>query len=123
MREGNRQLFSSAMASLINKPLTSSSLCSSKTETPLLNRFRLGGSSVSFKNSNNFGTTNNRKVSFSVVCKAVSVEKQRQTDVQGLNIADDVTQVNPFSISVVFSSELLSFFSISWRIVAKSLQF
>ncbi|KAI5660846.1 hypothetical protein M9H77_20169 [Catharanthus roseus] len=81
------------MASLINKPLTSSSLCSSKTETPLLNRFRLGGSSVSFKNSNNFGTTNNRKVSFSVVCKAVSVEKQRQTDVQGLNIADDVTQL------------------------------
>lgn len=82
------------MASLINKPLTSSLYSSKKTENPLLNRFRLGhNNSVTFKNAQNFVCNNNKKLCFSIACKAVSVERESKTDIEGLNIADDVTQL------------------------------
>lgn len=82
------------MASLINKPLTSSLYSSKKTENPLLNRFRLGhNNSVTFKNAQNFVGNNSKNLCFSISCKAVSVEKESKTDIEGLNIADDVTQV------------------------------
>ncbi|XP_059632977.1 cysteine synthase, chloroplastic/chromoplastic-like isoform X3 [Cornus florida] len=74
------------MASLINKPLTS--LCSSnKTEFCLENGFmgrcRVGQPSLSLKKSG--------KLFFPIVCKTVSVKPQ--TEVEGLNIAEDVTQL------------------------------
>ncbi|CAK9149355.1 unnamed protein product [Ilex paraguariensis] len=72
------------MASLINKPLTS--VYSSKAELCLearfLKRWRPGLTYLSLKKSNN--------VCFPIVCKAVSV--QPQTEVKGLNIAEDVSQ-------------------------------
>lgn len=73
------------MASLINKPLAShynpmSKLCS-ETRFPI--RCRVGFSSQSVKKS--------RSISSSVVCKAVSV--QPETDIEVLNIAENVTEL------------------------------
>lgn len=89
----------SAMASsLINKPLTS--LCNSKSElypeTSFIKRGRSGVNSLSFKNINpsiSCKKLDKKKADFSVSCKAVSVEQEPQTEIEGLNIADDVTQV------------------------------
>ncbi|XP_027117805.1 cysteine synthase, chloroplastic/chromoplastic-like isoform X2 [Coffea arabica] len=87
-------------SSLINKPLTF--LCNSKSEfcpeNPLLQRGRFGVSSMSFKNVNSSSISSKKfyeeKVSFSsVTCKAVSIEQQPVTEVEGLNIAEDVTQL------------------------------
>lgn len=73
------------MASLINKPLAShynpmSKLCS-ETRFPI--RCRVGFSSQSVKKS--------RSISSSVVCKAVSV--QPETDIEVLNISENVTEL------------------------------
>ncbi|KAA8527240.1 hypothetical protein F0562_034663 [Nyssa sinensis] len=73
------------MASLINKPFTplfnsKSELC---PETRFLRGCRVGLTSYSLKKSGN--------VSFPIVCKAVSVKPQ--TEIEGLNIAQDVTQL------------------------------
>lgn len=81
------------MASLINKPLTSSLFNSKTTEAPLLNRIRSGINTVTLKNAQNFVSKNNKQFCFSIACKAVSVEKESRTDIEGLNIADDVTQL------------------------------
>ncbi|XP_052173540.1 cysteine synthase, chloroplastic/chromoplastic-like isoform X2 [Diospyros lotus] len=75
------------MASLINKPLTS--LCNSNSnsdlcfETRLPSRCRVGFTSPSLKRSGKF--------SYPIVCRAVSVKPQ--TEIEGLNIAEDVTQL------------------------------
>ena len=93
---------------LINKPLTS--LCNSKSEfcpeNPLPQRGRFGVNSVSFKNVNSSSISSKKfykeKASFSsVTCQAVSIEQQPVTEVEGLNIAEDVTQVG-FIISPGF---------------------
>ncbi|XP_027164675.1 cysteine synthase, chloroplastic/chromoplastic-like isoform X1 [Coffea eugenioides] len=85
---------------LINKPLTS--LCNSKSEfcpeNPLPQRGRFGVNSVSFKNVNSSSISSKKfykeKASFSsVTCQAVSIEQQPVTEVEGLNIAEDVTQL------------------------------
>uniref|UniRef100_A0A5B7B7K2 Cysteine synthase n=1 Tax=Davidia involucrata TaxID=16924 RepID=A0A5B7B7K2_DAVIN len=73
------------MASLINKPLTAlfnskSELC---PETRFLRRCPVGLTYPSLKKSGN--------VSFPIVCKAVSLKPQ--TEIEGLNIAEDVTQL------------------------------
>ncbi|KAL7173585.1 hypothetical protein ACSBR2_032943 [Camellia fascicularis] len=73
------------MASLINRSLTSiynskSTMC---IETQFSSPFRVGFTSLSLIN---FG-----KVSSSIVCKVVSAKPQ--TDIEGLNIADDVSQL------------------------------
>lgn len=77
------------MASFINNPLTS--LCNPKSEANNLYRIcPLRAQSVGFSKFNA-----NRKVAFpSVVCKAVSVPTKSSTEIEGLNIAEDVTQVN-----------------------------
>ncbi|KAL3506865.1 hypothetical protein ACH5RR_032247 [Cinchona calisaya] len=87
-------------SSLINESLTS--LYNSKSElyppeSPFIKRCRSGVDSLSFKNLNSSVSSQkvNKKKAFSssVSCKAVSVEKQPQTEIEGLNIADDVTQL------------------------------
>ncbi|THG17437.1 hypothetical protein TEA_006827 [Camellia sinensis var. sinensis] len=74
------------MASLINRSLTS--ICNSKSamciETRFPSRFRVGFTSPSLSNSGKVSSS-------SIVCKAVSVKPQ--TDIEGLNIADDVSQL------------------------------
>ncbi|KAL7176751.1 hypothetical protein ACSBR2_030156 [Camellia fascicularis] len=74
------------MASLINRSLTP--ICNSKSamciETRFPNRFRVGFTSPSLINSGKVSSS-------SIVCKAVSVKPQ--TDIEGLNIADDVSQL------------------------------
>lgn len=76
------------MASFINNPLTS--LCNPKSEANNLYRIcPLRAQSVGFSKFNA-----NRKVAFpSVVCKAVSVPTKSSTEIEGLNIAEDVTQL------------------------------
>ncbi|GMP55064.1 hypothetical protein CsSME_00020002 [Camellia sinensis var. sinensis] len=82
------------MASLINNPLrplykskskfisnSNSELC---PEIRFSNRCGVGFSSLSLDNSG--------RVCFPIVCKAVSVTPQ--TQIEGLNIAEDVTQVS-----------------------------
>ncbi|XAR64571.1 Cysteine synthase [Bertholletia excelsa] len=73
------------MASLINKPLTSlgSSMSESCFETRFLTRSRVGFPSVSLKKHG--------KSSFPIVCEAVSMKPH--TEIVGLNIAEDVTQL------------------------------
>lgn len=89
-------------SSLITKPLTS--LCNSKSkscqETPFLQRCRFGVNSLSFKNFDSSSSSissikvDKKKASFSsIISKAISIEKQAQTEIEGLNIAEDVTQV------------------------------
>ncbi|KAF5942194.1 hypothetical protein HYC85_019836 [Camellia sinensis] len=74
------------MASLINRSLTS--ICNSKSamciETRFPSRFRVGFTYPSLSNSGKVSSS-------SIVCKAVSVKPQ--TDIEGLNIADDVSQL------------------------------
>ncbi|CBI24697.3 hypothetical protein VitviT2T_007603 [Vitis vinifera] len=72
------------MASLINP---STNFCNSKVRTGsrVSQQLRVNPLSLNLKNNQR------GKVSFSVVCKAVSVKPQ--TDVEGLNIAEDVTQL------------------------------
>ncbi|XP_055820035.1 cysteine synthase, chloroplastic/chromoplastic isoform X2 [Solanum dulcamara] len=76
------------MASFVNNPLTS--LCNTKSETSnLFKIFPLRTQSLGFSKFNA-----NRKVAFpSVVCKAVSVQTKSPTEIEGLNIAEDVTQL------------------------------
>ena len=86
------------MASLINKPLTS--VCNSiKTnlcpETGFLKRGRSGLTSLSVRKSSG-------KVSFPILCKAVSVKAQTAI-IEGLNIAEDVTQVRE-TVNLFFAS-------------------
>ncbi|XP_060179198.1 cysteine synthase, chloroplastic/chromoplastic isoform X1 [Lycium barbarum] len=74
------------MASIINNPLTS--LCNTKSETN--NLFRICPLRSHTLNFSKF----NRKVNFPrVVCKAVSVQTKSPTEIEGLNIAEDVTQL------------------------------
>lgn len=77
------------MASFINNPLTS--LCNTNSEANNLFKIcPLTTQSLGFPKFNA-----NRKVAFpSVVCKAVSVQTKSPTEIEGLNIAEDVTQVN-----------------------------
>ena len=88
------------MASLINP---STNFCNSKVRTGsrVSQQLRVNPLSLNLKNNQR------GKVSFSVVCKAVSVKPQ--TDVEGLNIAEDVTQVSGFGVlrigSFLFSWE------------------
>lgn len=89
------------MSSLVNKPLTS--LCAAgnpELRTPDLfigqscrivarksgNNFRISGSSVPSRKS--------RCNDNGIVCRAVSVEPE--TEIEGLNIAEDVTQVRQY---------------------------
>lgn len=76
------------MASFINNPLTS--LCNTKSEANNLFKISpLRAQSLGFSKFNG-----SRKVAFpSVVCKAVSVPTKSSTEIEGLNIAEDVTQV------------------------------
>ncbi|KAG5589668.1 hypothetical protein H5410_040182 [Solanum commersonii] len=76
------------MASFINNPLTS--LCNTKSEANNLFKIcPLRAQSLGFSKFNG-----NRKVAFpSVVCKAVSVPTKSSTEIEGLNIAEDVTQL------------------------------
>ncbi|KAL0368695.1 UNVERIFIED_CONTAM: Cysteine synthase, chloroplastic/chromoplastic [Sesamum calycinum] len=86
------------MASVVNKPFTS--LCAankSDLRSPELfvgQRCRIGGrrsgNSVRIA-SNAVVSRKNRDSDYGIVCKAVSVEPQ--TEIEGLNIAEDVTQV------------------------------
>ena len=88
------------MASLTNP---STNFCNSKVRTGsrVSQQLRVNPLSLNLKNNQR------GKVSFSVVCKAVSVKPQ--TDVEGLNIAEDVTQVSGFGVlrigSFLFSWE------------------
>lgn len=78
------------MATFINNPLTS--LCSNtnKSEANLFRIFPLRAQTLGISKFNP-----NRKATFpSIVCKAVSVQPKSATEVEGLNIAEDVTQVN-----------------------------
>ncbi|KAK4345329.1 hypothetical protein RND71_035505 [Anisodus tanguticus] len=76
------------MASVINNPLTS--LCNPKSEAH--NLFRICPSKAQALRFSKFNA--NRKVAFpSVVCKAVSVQTKSSTEIEGLNIAEDVTQL------------------------------
>ena len=77
------------MALQIN-PLTN--LCNSKVRTGsrVGQQFRVNPLSLNLRNNQR------GKDAFSVVCKAVSVKPQ--TDVEGLNIAEDVTQVSGFGV-------------------------
>ena len=88
------------MASLINKPLTS--LCNSNSglclETRLPSRCRVGFASPSLKRSGKF--------SYTIVCRAVSVKPQ--TEIEGLNIAEDVTQVSRLTPFLYDSPESLT---------------
>ncbi|CAN4118130.1 unnamed protein product [Withania somnifera] len=76
-------------SSIINNPFTS--FCST-TNSEANNLFRfcpLRSQSLGFSKFNA-----NRKVAFpSVVCKAVSVQTKSPTEIEGLNIAEDVTQL------------------------------
>ncbi|TMX00676.1 hypothetical protein EJD97_000353 [Solanum chilense] len=76
------------MASFINNPLTS--LCNTKSEANNLFKISpLRAQSLGFSKFNG-----GRKVAFpSVVCKAVSVPTKSSTEIEGLNIAEDVTQL------------------------------
>ncbi|KAH0644062.1 hypothetical protein AABB24_013934 [Solanum stoloniferum] len=76
------------MASFINNPLTS--LCNTKSEANNLFKISpLRAQSLGFSKLNG-----SRKVAFpSVVCKAVSVPTKSSTEIEGLNIAEDVTQL------------------------------
>lgn len=86
------------MASLVNKPLTSLSTTNkSDLRSPaffVAERCRIGalklGNSVRISSSGGF-CRNISSNANRVVCKAVSVEAE--TEVEGLNIAEDVTQV------------------------------
>ncbi|RVW74720.1 Cysteine synthase, chloroplastic/chromoplastic [Vitis vinifera] len=82
------------MASLINP---STNFCNSKVRTGsrVSQQLRVNPLSLNLKNNQR------GKVSFSVVCKAVSVKPQ--TDVEGLNIAEDVTQVSGFGNSLGYN--------------------
>ncbi|NP_001312498.1 cysteine synthase, chloroplastic/chromoplastic [Nicotiana tabacum] len=77
------------MATFINNPLTS--LCSNtnKSEANLFRIFPLRAQTLGISKFNP-----NRKATFpSIVCKAVSVQPKSATEVEGLNIAEDVTQL------------------------------
>ncbi|KAK6781848.1 hypothetical protein RDI58_019644 [Solanum bulbocastanum] len=76
------------MASFINNPLTS--LCNTRSEANNLFKIcPLRAQSLGFSKLNG-----SRKVAFpSVVCKAVSVPTKSSTEIEGLNIAEDVTQL------------------------------
>ncbi|KAF3670901.1 Cysteine synthase, chloroplastic/chromoplastic [Capsicum annuum] len=74
------------MASIINNPFTSLCCNTNKCEPNRICSLRSQQSLV-FDNVN-------RKVGFpSVVCKAVSVQTKSPTEIEGLNIAEDVTQL------------------------------
>lgn len=75
-------------SSIINNPFTS--LCNTNSEANNLFRIcPLRSQSLGFSKFNS-----NSKVVFpSVVCKAVSVQTKSPTEIEGLNIAEDVTQL------------------------------
>ncbi|KAG6422882.1 hypothetical protein SASPL_113264 [Salvia splendens] len=87
------------MASLVNKPLTS--LCtvnkSSDSRSPALftaKRCRIGAPKLGNSARISTGGDLSRKISVSanrIVCKAISLEAE--TEIEGLNIAEDVTQL------------------------------
>lgn len=86
------------MASLVNKPLTS--LCTANnpdTRSPALfvaERCRVGALKLGSSFRISGGGVPSRKGSASasgIVCKAISLEAE--TEIEGLNIAEDVTQV------------------------------
>ncbi|MCD7456204.1 hypothetical protein HAX54_030872 [Datura stramonium] len=75
------------MASFINNSLPS--LCNAKSEANLFRICPLRPQSLGFSKFNA-----NSKLAFpSVVCKAVSVQTKSPTEIEGLNIAEDVTQL------------------------------
>lgn len=77
------------MATFINNPLTS--LCSNTNKSEA-NLFRICPLRAQTLGISKF--IPNRKVTFpSIVCKAVSVQPKSATEVEGLNIAEDVTQL------------------------------
>ncbi|OIT40664.1 PREDICTED: cysteine synthase, chloroplastic/chromoplastic [Nicotiana attenuata] len=77
------------MATFINTPLTS--LCSNTNKSEA-NLFRICPIRAQTLGISKFNP--NRKVTFpSIVCKAVSVQPKSATEVEGLNIAEDVTQL------------------------------
>ncbi|KAJ9555620.1 hypothetical protein OSB04_010234 [Centaurea solstitialis] len=82
------------MASLIHKHLFP--LCKSYPDAPFLNRTVSGGlSSFSIKINNkpsSLSSSFSSSSSSSIVCKAVSLKPQ-EPQIEGLNIADDVTQL------------------------------
>lgn len=88
------------MASLVNKPLTS--LCTannSDSRSPALfaaERCRLGSRKLGNSVRISSGSASSRKGggggASGIVCKAVSLEAE--TEIEGLNIAEDVTQVS-----------------------------
>ncbi|CAI9108528.1 OLC1v1008149C1 [Oldenlandia corymbosa var. corymbosa] len=87
-----------AATSFVNKPFTS--LCNSKSEIRpeigFLKRVPFGVNSLSFKNTNcsvSGQQVFKKKALSSISCKAVSVEQPTQTEIEGLNIAEDVTQL------------------------------
>lgn len=97
------------MASLLNKPLTS--LCTNKSDirSPEFftsKRCRVGvgksGHSVGIASTGVLSRKNGGCVG-GTVCKAVSVAAE--TEVEGLNIADDVTQVRLLLALYLFSDE------------------
>lgn len=117
-----------AASSLINKPFAS--LCNSKSELhpeiPFLRRVPFGVSSpclqVNKKNTNFVVSSlqvNKKKTFSSISCQAVSIEQQPETEIEGLNIAEDVSQVCLCFYSWRFSVEFLHrlcFFSFENRV-------
>ncbi|KAJ0034313.1 hypothetical protein Pint_26172 [Pistacia integerrima] len=86
-----------ASSSLLFNPLWTNKISSSSSSSEALKLGHLGptGGALRLKKKENYGRVGYRSCgsgsSGSVVCKAVSV--QRQTEIEGLNIAEDVTQL------------------------------